>query len=659
MFRRWKDISVAVKLYMLVGVMGFLIATELLTLRFAMQTLSSVRAFVGGEGLWSKAEKTAIIALQKYVETGKEKDFAEFTAQTQVSLGDRQARLEMAKPDPDFQKISEGFARGRIHPDDIPGVVKLVRHFYWERHLAKALRIWADADTMIQVLLKDAGELHELVSHRAPRAEIDAKMEKIKALNDQLTVIEDDFSETLGVGSRYLEGVVMLVLLCLVLTVESTGIFLTVTFSRKLSRTLLQLVDIAKAVGSGDFSTRARVDSRDELGQLSAALNSMTEQLQESIGSRKLAEEASQTKSAFLANMSHEIRTPLGAILGFTEILKDPTLSTEERERFLATIQRNGEALTKVINDILDLSKVEAGSVAVESLDFHLAVILQDVVDLFAANAADKRIALQLVLDSSANIRVKSDPTRLKQILFNIVGNAIKFTDRGGVTVFAGVYNGFIRVRVQDTGLGITAEQQKKLFEPFTQADSSTSRRFGGTGLGLALSKKLAEALGGTVFIESSSPMGSSFVIEVEDQHAESGRTARRAVETTSVSIVGARALVVDDSSDNRELLRLFLKRNGVHTEFATNGREAIEMALKFEFDIVLMDIQMPEMDGYTALFELMKLGYQKPVVAFTAHAMKEERERALAAGFKAHVTKPVNEMILISTVAKFYQTGH
>jgi signal transduction histidine kinase len=481
MIRPWKDISVAFKLYALVGVMGFLIATELLTLRFAMGTLSSVRAFVGGEGLWSKAEKTSIIALQKYAESNREKDFDEFNREMEVSLGDRQSRLEMGKAEPDFSKIEEGFARGRIQKDDIPGLYRLVRRFYWERHLAKALQIWNDADDMIQVLVREAGTLHTLVHAHASRSKIDDQMDRIKALNNQLTVIEDNFSETLGEGSRYLEGLVMMCLLLLVLTVESTGVLLTVSFSRKLSRTLMQLIDVAKSVGKGDFSIRAPVESKDELGQLADALNLMTSQLEESIGSRKQAEEASQTKSAFLANMSHEIRTPLGAILGFTEILKDPSLSPDERDRYLATIQRNGVALTKVINDILDLSKVEAGGIAVEYLDFFLPTVLQDVVDLFAANAADKRISLQMVVDESARIKVKSDPTRLKQILFNIVGNAIKFTDRGGVTVFATIQDGLIRIRVQDTGLGITAEQKKILFAPFTQADSSTSRRFGGT----------------------------------------------------------------------------------------------------------------------------------------------------------------------------------
>jgi signal transduction histidine kinase/CheY-like chemotaxis protein len=414
------------------------------------------------------------------------------------------------------------------------------------------------------------------------------------------------------------------------------------------------MIEVAKTVGRGDFSIRAKVDSKDEVGQLALALNTMTGQLEESTGSRIQAEEASQTKSAFLANMSHEIRTPLGAILGFAEILKDPELTAEERARYLATIQRNGEALTKVLNDILDLSKVEAGGVTVENLEFHLPLVLQDVMDLFAANASEKRLSLQLVLDPSARVKVKTDPTRLKQILFNIIGNAIKFTEHGGITVFAAVRDHVINIRVQDTGLGITPEQELKLFEPFTQADSSTSRKYGGTGLGLALSRKLAEALGGTVFIEASSKKGSNFMIEIADRSSAIAKT-QTATTKPQGSIAGARALVVDDSHDNRELLRLFLKRHGVMTEFASNGREAVDTATTNHFDVVLMDIQMPEMDGYAALTELKKRGYGKPVIAFTAHAMKEEKERALKAGFKAHVTKPVNEIALVETLSRFY----
>ncbi len=223
MFRRWKDISVGGKLSILVGLMAFLIATELLTLRFAMESLSSVRAFVGGNGLWSKAEKDSIIALQNYAQSRREKDFAEFQNQMQISLGDRQARIEMLKPNPDSQVIQDGLGKGRIHPDDVPGLVRFVQRFYWEPHVAKALAIWKDADDHIQVLMREATTLQTLVQTRAPKDRIDAQMARIREIDAKLNVIEDDFAAALGEGSRYLEKTLLFALLALVLTAQAWG----------------------------------------------------------------------------------------------------------------------------------------------------------------------------------------------------------------------------------------------------------------------------------------------------------------------------------------------------------------------------------------------------------------------------------------------------
>jgi signal transduction histidine kinase/ActR/RegA family two-component response regulator len=657
----WRDRSVSTKLYVVVGTMAILIAMELLTLRFAMTNLSAVRAFVGGEGLWSKSQKTSLIDLRRYTESRNEKDYQAFRETLEVPLGDHEARMELIKAEPDIAKIFAGFERGKIHHDDIQGLIQLVRRFYWVPHLSRALAIWAEADDLIAVYLQESDSIHRLVQTGASNSEIEARMRKIELLNDDFTRVENDFSYTLGEGSRWLESVLMRVLLALVLTVESTGVFLTITFSRNLTKSLKELSNAAAKVGRGIYSHRIPVRSKDELGQLAESLNAMTREIEVSVGGRKTAERASETKSAFLANMSHEIRTPLAAILGFAEALRDKTLTDEEREQYLGIIDRNGKSLTKVIDDILDLSKVEAGGLVVEMLEFSLPTVLQDVVDLFSGAAAAKQIGLILKIEPSARRAVCSDPTRFRQILTNVVGNAIKFTSRGAVSLSAQVdkvdEREVVRVRVSDSGIGLSKAQAEKLFTPFTQGDGSTTRKYGGTGLGLTLSRSLAQALGGGVALESSeSGQGSTFLIEIENQPAPQELKfvpiAKQIEEEKDLSHL--RVLVAEDSADNRRLIDMLLLRQGIHAAFATTGREALETALSGPYDMILMDIQMPEMDGFEALSKLRENLFTKPVIALTAHALKEERDRCLAAGFVDHLTKPIDERMLVSSLARF-----
>jgi signal transduction histidine kinase/CheY-like chemotaxis protein len=657
----WKDRKVATKLYFVVGIMGMLIAIELMTLRFAMTQLSAVRAFVGGEGLWSKAQKTATIALQHYSLTGDEADFKAYVKAVDVPLGDHQARIELIKQNPNYQTLTQGFLRGRIHADDIPGVINLVRRFYWAPYLSEALGIWANGDSVMDTLIKESDELHQLVQSKAANNLIREKIHQIEGLNDTFTKIEDDFSFTLGEGSRWLEGVVMTSLLLLVLTVESTGLFLTFTFSRSLSKNLLELSETARRVGEGDFSKRLTVHSRDELGQLADSLNQMTERLEQSIGERKHAEQANETKSAFLANMSHEIRTPLNAILGFATVLKDNRIEQDERIQYLEIIERNGKALTKVIDDILDLSKVEAGGLVIENLEFSLTSILQDLLALFKPSASDKGIELQLVISPEARKAVGSDPTRVRQVLTNLIGNAIKFTEKGSVRIEATTAVGpngheLFRISVHDTGIGLSLSQTNKLFEPFAQADSSMTRKFGGTGLGLVLSRRLARALGGDVYIKNTSlNRGSTFVAEFENRQGQlKSRTMAQIHSNLRGQVSEIRLLVVDDSEDNRRLIDVLLSRHGITADFAEDGAKAIELANQNQYDLILMDIQMPNMDGYQAIAKLRELSFLKPIVALTAHAMKDERDRCIRAGFNDHLAKPVDEMMLISTLSRY-----
>lgn len=381
------------------------------------------------------------------------------------------------------------------------------------------------------------------------------------------------------------------------------------------------------------------------------------------------ADQANHSKSAFLANMSHEIRTPLGAILGFSALLKEAALAPEERDRYVETIARNGISLTHIIDDILDLAKVEAGRLNVETVNFSIYELMTDVVDLFRDKAKQKQIYVLLNVDENLPLRLSSDPTRLRQILINLIGNAVKFTETGGVRVSVRAANvmgdkATIEIAVKDSGIGLTDEQKQKLFQPFVQADNSTTRKFGGTGLGLVLSQRLSQALGGHISIsDDCGNVGCTFTLSftatVPSGSARAARTKKALGAPKSGSLKDIRVLVVDDSIDNQFLVTHLLTKNGAVVETASDGREALEKAIEGKHDVILMDIQMPTMDGYQAKKALDDCGYPKPVIALTAHAMAEERVKTKSAGFAGHLTKPLAADELLQTVAQLAKHFH
>ena len=378
------------------------------------------------------------------------------------------------------------------------------------------------------------------------------------------------------------------------------------------------------------------------------------------------AETANTLKTSFLANMSHEIRTPLGAIVGFADLMKESDVAPEVRKQYLEIISRSGKALTVLIDDILDLSKIEAGGMDVENIDVSLTELMNDIILLFSHKTSSKGISLSVVLEENIPEKFTSDPSRLRQILVNIVGNAVKFTQKGQVEILVSVANSKkgdkqIIFRVRDTGAGLSDEQKKRIFAPFTQGDESTTRKFGGTGLGLVLSRRLAQALGGDVVLESSKPgLGSVFCISVSLNSSDAtilpvlspvvmlGKISSPPI---ALRLQGLKILVVDDSPDNQILFESLFISRGAQVKIAGNGREAVDQALENEFDLIIMDIQMPVLDGYSATKELRSKGYNKPIIALTAYAMKEEKERCIAAGCNAHLSKPINIPTAIETI--------
>lgn len=375
---------------------------------------------------------------------------------------------------------------------------------------------------------------------------------------------------------------------------------------------------------------------------------------------------ASRYKTEFLANMSHEIRTPVGAILGFTDLMKNPANTIVENHNYMAIVERNSQQLLRLIDDILDLSKVEAGMMTVENIEFSLAEMLADFTSLMRFKAEGKGVKFQFATDTLIPDLICSDPVRLRQILSNMVGNAIKFTDKGNVDLRVAFENPILKFTVKDTGVGISKDQESRLFQPFTQADTSTTRKFGGTGLGLVLSKRLAERLGGRLeLIESKEGYGSTFVIEVKSILLPNaklvGKEALSIVagahpdfHKNSQALRGLKVLLVEDSPDNKILISTYLHKEGALVKTASDGASGVALALSENFDVLLMDIQMPILDGHEAVKKLRHLKYTKPIIALTAHAMKEESEKCFESGFTEFLTKPIKLDLLIEVLVRY-----
>jgi len=375
------------------------------------------------------------------------------------------------------------------------------------------------------------------------------------------------------------------------------------------------------------------------------------------------AEQTTRIKTEFLANVSHEIRTPMTAILGFTEVLLEeagragaPAATVEA----LRTIQRNGDYLLALLNDILDLSKIESGRLEVERVTFSPVAVVREVERLMRVRAEAKGVQFHIDFDGAVPEHVQGDPTRVRQILINLVGNAIKFTEIGEVRLRVRLRDepapAHLRFEVADTGIGITPAERSKLFRPFGQADSSTTRRYGGTGLGLTISKRLTDLLDGTIEVESEPGHGTQFRVEIPAGDLNGVARVAPAPPSAEEALGSAEdepqlsgtVLLVEDGLDNQRLIELLLRRVGLDVVIAENGQQAVERVRESRlsgrsFALVLMDMQMPVMDGYTATRILRRQGYDAPIVALTAHAMDTERSRCLSAGCDDFATKPID----------------
>ena len=382
------------------------------------------------------------------------------------------------------------------------------------------------------------------------------------------------------------------------------------------------------------------------------------------------ANKANLAKSEFLANMSHEIRTPLGVISGFSSLAQNKNVSPDELNSYLEIIGNSSNQVLRIVDDILDLSKVEAGKIFFENEKFNFLKFLIEFDEIFQFRALEKGIQFELSIIDKLPQFVIADSTRVKQVLNNLVGNAIKFTQKGLVK-FVIKFNQetqIFKFEVHDSGVGIKQKDIGKLFKPFSQVDPSATRKFGGAGLGLILSKKLCNHMEGDLYLKSSTyEEGSVFVAKIKlrvpskttysNSFVDCSHTSAPEPEKHKSKLEGFKILLVDDAPENRMLYNIILTKNGALTTMASDGAEGLEVSQNKSFDLLIIDIQMPKLNGHELVEKLRELGYKVPIIALTAHAMKDEEKRAIKSGFDAYLTKPVSEKKLVSMASELLQS--
>ncbi len=376
---------------------------------------------------------------------------------------------------------------------------------------------------------------------------------------------------------------------------------------------------------------------------------------QDLVEARKIAEEADQAKSAFLANMSHEIRTPMSSILGFADLIKSSRLEPEKVSSFIEIIIRNGKHLLDIINDVLDLSKVEAGQLNVDIVNVNLKKLIEEVVLFLSSVAEYNNVTLNIGKCFKEDIVIKADSTRLKQVLMNLIGNSIKFSKGGTVLIDCQIAETTIDIVIEDNGIGIPIEKQRQLFIPFSQlTDCNSELTMRGTGLGLCLSKKLMQNMNGDILLARSAPNeGATFLVRtlLGDSHIAEFSPIQTWTPIEKECLKDRKIFVVDDSKDNQMLLQIMLEKYGATIDFAEDGQQAVEQLNNKQFDIVLMDYKMPIMDGFKATQNIRLSGNSVPIILLTANAMKGEREKSLQAGADAYISKPIDWSALLQSI--------
>lgn len=530
-----KRISIATRLYFVVGIMGLLIVLELITLRFAMGKLSAVRAFVGGESLWSKAQKNAVFSLQRYASTRDEFDYQMFRQFLSIPEGDHIARIELKKPNPDLEVVRKGFLQGKIHQDDIDPMIDLLLRFYWVTHLDRAIQAWVAADGALAELI-DAGEKYHAAVLKKDEKGAAALMNRVKDLNERLTELEENFSSALGEGSRFLESIVLTILTIAVIMVESIGLGLAVITARSISRGLNSLNLAAQNIGKGRFDISNLPRSNDEIGELAVAVEKMGGLLKKSYGElearvqertaelAKLAAENAnlydnasrslERRDEFLSLASHELKTPITSMLLQAQMMiqnEERRSTAEQVKKFSVFLERQLLRINDLVEEMLDTSRIDLSKLALRLEKIDLSELIREVCQRLRPQF--EQAQMELTLNIQSKIRGSFDSYRVEQVITNLLTNTLKYAQGKPVTVELKKEENFAVLSVADRGPGVAPEDQERIFGRFERGVDPG--RISGLGIGLYITKAIVKAHNGTISLRSQPNGGANFVVEL------------------------------------------------------------------------------------------------------------------------------------------------
>ena len=597
---------------MMLSAVIFVIAQSLVVLLgFAGMTVSNVsRAYIAGEAQYSKAQKEGVIALMRYVQSRSDADFAMFRAASEVVKGDQAARNALEAVPADIPSARAGFLRGRNAEND---VTPLIRGFLLLRHwtpFARAVEDWRDADQQFEALERLGDQVRSGGTTAAEKA---AYLAEAGRLDRSATFLEQRFSNQMGRAAREAISLARVAVAGLSLAICAMGVWLAWRVHVVWVRTAEELAE-----------------------------------------AKDRAEQANRAKSDFLANVSHEIRTPLNGVLGMVQIMRREAGETDQSQR-LDVIADAGQALLGVLDGVLDLSKIDAGRLEMEVHPFDIEEIVRLATATHGPLAEQKDVRFNVEMHPDARGLWQGDGGKLRQVLSNLLSNALKFTAQGDITLRIAPSESGLRFEVADTGLGIAEDKRALVFEPFTQADASTTRRFGGTGLGLAICRQFVALMGGELRLQSQLGVGSAFSFELPMTRGERFEAAReRRGPELGHALKHIRVLAAEDNSTNRLILRALLEPFDIELTVVADGRQAVDAWATGSFDLILMDAQMPVLNGADATIEIRGREREEglppiPIIALTANVMRHQIDGYARAGMDGHVSKPIeiSELLL------------